>query len=233
MSARKRPVEADARVGVGHRLGPLERVVDDFLGACEIPQVGKRVTQVGGEANLSGEVIGVELAQLVQAFLEHGDRLVGTPARGVGVTERGEYVGPRARRDRREVEPLLQAGDGVGVAACRGRCQPQRDVRARRGDQVAGDERFVPELGEPRLRVRRAARKPQLELGVGDAQLPLVRVADLRTRLEIVGRDAELAGKHPQRLHGRAPGASLDPRDVRVRHPALGEVALRQAAFEP
>ena len=227
----ERPVEPNARVGVGHRVCLVERRVEHGLGALEVAEVGERVAEVGREANLRGEVFRRILAHLGQAALENLDGTVGPAGGGVSAAERREDVGPATRRDRRQLETRLEPLDRVGVASRRGRRQPERDVRARGRDHVAGGHRCVAQRLELLLGFTRLVGEPELELGVGDAKLALVGVADLRAGLEVVGRDAELLGEHPQRLDRRAARAGLDSRDVGVRDAGARQLALRQPAL--
>jgi len=60
----------------------------------------------------------------------------------------------------------------------------------------------------------------------------LVDVAKLRARLKVFGRDPERPGQRSERLHRRAPGSGLDPRDVGVRDAGACELALRQPTLQ-
>ena len=105
-------------------------------------------------------------------------------------------------------------------------------------DGIARVHGLVTQDGELRLSLVRVLREAQLELGVGDLQLALVRVAQLGAGLQVVGRDSELSREHPQCLDRRPPRARLDARDVGVRDAwacelALGEAALMAQASQP
>ena len=186
----QRPVEPHARVGVGHCVCLVERRVEHILGALEVAEVRERVAEVGREANLCGQVFRRILAHLGQAALENLDRTVRPAGGGISPAQRGEDVGPATRRDRRQLETRLEPFDGVGVASRRRRRQPERDVRARGRDHVAGRHRSVAQRLELLLGFTRLVGEPQLELGVGDAKFALVGVADLRSGFEVIGRDA-------------------------------------------
>ena len=123
---------------------------------------------------------GASSLDLREAALEHLDRLVGPAGCRIGPAERREDVGPATRGDRRELETGLEPLDRVGVAAAGGGRQPERDVRARSRDGVAGGHGGIVQRFELLLGLTRVAGEAQLELGVGDAKLALVGVADLR-----------------------------------------------------
>ena len=74
---------------------------------------------------------------------------------------------------------------------------------------------------------------PEAQLLLGEAQLAQLGAVELGAGLEVLGRDAELLREPAQRLHRRRPRARLDPRDVGVGDPGLGEVALRGALLDP
>ena len=85
------------------------------------------------------------------------------------------------------------------------------------------------ELGLGRCDVGREAK---LELGVGNPQLALVRIAEVTTRLEVLDGDAELPSQHSESLDRRRPRAGLDAGDVCVRDAWSRELALGQASLE-
>ena len=94
--------------------------------------------------------------------------------------------------------------------------QAEGDVGAGGRHRVTGRDRLLLQPLELRLGVVGGLDEPELELGVRNLELAFLDVADLGARLEVIGRDPELLRKHPQRLDGRAPRASLDSGDVRI-----------------
>ena len=233
VQARDRPVEPDPRVGVGRPFGLGDRVLQHPLGALEVAEIRQGVAEVRGEANLCGEIIRRLTGDLVEAALEEIDRPLSVPARRECPAERRVDVGANAWRDVRQLEPRLEPLDRVVVVpGVRGR-EPERDARARGGEGVPGFDRILQKAVELALGVGGVVREAQLQLGVGDPQLALLGVPDLGAGLEVVGRNAQLAREHPQRLDGRAPRPAFDPGDVGVRHPRGSELALRKAAFVP
>ena len=174
---------------------------------------------------------GASSLDLLEAALEHLDGLVRPRGRRVGAAERREDVWTAARGDRRQFEAGLEPLDRVRVAAGSGRGETERDVRARGGDDVAGGDRLVAQPFELLLCLGRVVAEAELELCVGDPELALVGVADLGAGLEVIGRDTQLLGEHPQGLDRRAPRARLDPRDVGVRDAGARKLTLRQPAL--
>jgi hypothetical protein len=229
--AGQRPIEPDARIRVPQRLGLVEDAVEDRLCALEVAEVGEGVAEVGREPDARGDVVRRMLGDVGQAALEDVDGLVGPPARRVGPPEAREHVGPRGRRERRELQAGFEALDRLGVAAGRRRGQAEGHAGAGGRDRVTGRERLFVQLLELLRGFVGRLRQPQLELGVGDSELALLDVPDLGAGLEVIGRDAELAGEHAQRLHRGPPGPGLDARDVGVRDSGAGKLALGQPAL--
>src|SRR5207237_7790455 len=95
---------------------------------------------------------------------------------------------------------------------------------------LAGVDEERPEalLGRSQVAV-----EPELELGVGEPQLALLRLGHRHAALEVLERDAELPGEDPQRLQGRLALPRLDSRDVGVRDARARELPLRQALLQP
>ena len=80
-------------------------------------------------------------------------------------------------------------------------CEAEDDARpCRRGGVGArlGVGEQLPDGGDVGLPI-----EPEPELLLGQAQLPDLRRVELGAGLEVLGRDAELPGKHPQRLDRR------------------------------
>ncbi len=225
------PVEADSRIGVCAVLALAERFAQDLLGAREVALIRQRRAEVAREANVTGDVPRVVAVELVEAVLEQLDRaLVGADQR-VRAGQRCEGVGAVDRRDAC-VDRALEVLGGLGVPVQLRGDLAEADLGADRRRVVAGVVRLARERGERFLRGFGLAADPQLELGVGEAQLAFVDVAQLRARLEVLGRDAERARERAERLHGRTPRAGLDPRDVGVRDAGTGQFALRQPTLE-
>src|SRR3954452_21193913 len=75
--------------------------------------------------------------------------------------------------------------------------------------------------------------EPDRELEVDESKLARCRRIEIGACLEVVGRDGELRGEPPQRLHRGLAGAGLDPRDVCVRDARGSELTLRKAPLQP
>jgi hypothetical protein len=136
------------------------------------------------------------------------------------------------RVERLVLERTLEQRHGARELAAVLRKHGERDVRSQEGALVACREGVVGELAEPRLGALDLA-EPDRELEVGQLQLALVGRVEIRARLEVVRRHAELPGEPAQRLHRGLTGAGLDPRDVGIRDAGCSELTLRQTPFQP
>ena len=141
-------------------------------------------------------------------------------------------VGTVSRRERARVDGFLQERRGARVVGQLRRREAEPDAGTGRRAEVPGVRRLLEQRAEDLARRFRLAADPQAELGVGLPELALVDVAELGAGLEVLGRDAEVAREHPERLDGRAPRAGLDPRDVRVRDALRRQLTLRQSPLE-
>src|SRR5207248_9112348 len=103
--------------------------------------------------------------------------------------------------------------------------------RSWRGNQIACMDRLVQDRCEF-FRHPRAFADSQFELRVGESQLAFLGLAEIATCLEVLHGNAELSGKHAQRLDRWATCACLDPRDVGVRDARRREVPLREATLQ-
>src|SRR5581483_10672514 len=190
----ERPVETDPHVGILGVARPLERRADDFLGACDLAEIGQRIAEQHCVSRLGGRVAG----RALQARPEQVRRLPGAAARGVDTREVAVDVDALARR----------------AGPVRRRC-------------CLGEELEDRLLGAVRLS------QPDGELEIRQPELAGLRGIELRAGLEEVGRDAELPGQLPERLHRRLPRARLDAGDIGVRDPRGCQLTLREASRQP
>ena len=227
---RRSQVATDARVRVAV-LALAERFTKHALRTAEVTLVRERGAEVAREADVRGDVAGVVPVELVQAVLEQLDRALVRADQGVGAGQTCKGVGAVERRDAC-VDSALKVLGGFGgpVELCSNLAEA--DLGADRRRCVAGIVRLSGERSKRLVRGFGLAADSELELGVREAQLALVDVAELGARLEVFGRDAECPGQRSECLHGRATGSGLDPRDVRVRDARAGQLALGQPTLE-
>jgi hypothetical protein len=230
--AGERPEQAHARHGVGELLGAAQRVVEDLLRPRELAHVRERVAEVDSAADARDRILVGVLVDLRQAPVEDLDGTLGGSRGGERTPERREDLGARGREQDTRVRGDLEQRSRVCGSALPPGCEAERHAGARRGGYVPGANRFVEEPVESPCRFRGILREPQLELGVGDAKLALLALADLAAGLEVVGGDAELLGQDSKRFDGRPTRAGLDPRDIGVRDTRPGQLALREPAVQ-
>ncbi len=231
--AAERPVQAHLRVDVAvlDVLGARPELGEQGAGALDVAEVGERVAEVGGVADLGGSIVRLRPRELLEGPLEERDGALGEARAGVGVSEGRVDVGARAGRDELRVDHRGELLDRAElVAAGRGR-EAEQDARP--------DERRDVELGlglvkdRERLGEVGLAVEPQAQLLLGQAQLPCLRGGQLGAGLEVLRADAELAREHAQGLDRRLTRSGLDPGDVGVGDPGCGELPLGDALFEP
>ena len=118
---------------------------------------------------------------------------------GVRATEICVEVDASRRVERHIRDSLLEEGRAARVFALVLQEQGERESCARGRLAVAVGDGVCNRVLERALKTFRLA-EPDRELEVGEPQLPRRPRVDVRACLEVVGRDAELRGKPPQRL---------------------------------
>ncbi len=141
------------------------------------------------------------------------------------------HVRPPRRSHELRADDQGELGDRLGVVAAPGGLEPEHDSRPRRGRHVRLQLGVLEDLVDD-ARVAGPV-EPQPQLLLGEAQLAQLGAAELGAGLEVLGRDAELLGEHPERLHRRCPRAGFDPGDVGVGDPGGRQVSLGRPALEP
>src|SRR5215216_741796 len=94
----------------------------------------------------------------------------------------------------------LELLDGLEVVAALRRHEPESDLRADRGRRVSGGLGLLQNRSELRLDCACVLCEAELELGIGQAELPIVDLADVSPRFEVLDGDAQLLGELTERL---------------------------------
>src|SRR5262249_5047270 len=128
--------------------------------------------------------------------LEEPDCTIRRSERRIGLAER--RVDVRSEMCRRVVlfESRLELLDRVEVISSPRSREAERVERARSGDVVAGAPCVLEHLAQLCLDGMCVIGEPQLELGVAELELALLRIADLSTCFQVLDGDGELAREH-------------------------------------
>src|SRR5581483_10683810 len=212
--ARLRPVETGARVRIGDRAAPVERLADDALGLAELAGIGQCVAQQRGEPDVLQYVAAVR--EPLGALAEERDRRCELADGRVRTPERLRE--PRSIGRAAVAERLLQKLDRLASPAQleHGAPEPFERFGTRRPVPADFDDLAVERLGAPDLP------EPQRDLGVDELRRD-VGGADLAREIRLA--HTETTGELAQDLERRNPVARLDPGDVRGR--ATRECELR------
>jgi hypothetical protein len=198
-------------VAVGRVPGPGEQFAHDRLGALELAEIRERVAEVGAVADARREILGIGARAVDggQGTLEQRHRLPGRPGGRQRAPERRIDVGSRDRRHELAVDHVGEKRDRPTVVAARRSLEPECDARTGRRRDVRVRVGILEQLGQ-RIRVR-VTLDAKGELLLGQPELAELGGVEVRARLEVLGRDAELLGEPAQRLDGRRSRARLDP----------------------
>ena len=104
----------------------------------------------------------------------------------------------------------LEALNGLEVIAALRGCQPECNTSAHRGSRVACSESLREDLLELAPGCGEIVGQAKFELGVGEAKLTIVDVADVATGLQVLDRDSQLLSQFAERLDRRRACAGLD-----------------------
>src|SRR3954447_1787723 len=177
-------------------LDAVAQLRKDVLSAVELAEIAQGEAQIGSEAELVDAVLGGARANLVEAVGEELGRFVGAPHYGVGAAERQVDIRPLERCEPAGPDRTLdQLRRGCRVAAL-ARCKAERDAGAGRCLPVTARLCFGEQVPQLSLDVV-AASEAQRELGIGEAQLALLLIAEIRAGFQVLDRHTELRRELP------------------------------------
>jgi hypothetical protein len=230
--ARERPLESDSRARPADRFEPLLRLEERGAGAGRLASFLEGLAEIRREEGGACRVVRRALGEILQAALEELDAALRDSELPVQPCERRERLRLHLGRNRLGIEHALELGHRAAQVAALREGEPEAGACPGLDEGVAVLTRVDEERAKALLRGPDVVPETKLELGVGEAQLTLVRVGERRARLQVLERDAELARENPKRLERGIPLPRLDPRDVRVRDSRSGKLALRKASFQ-
>lgn len=224
--ARERPIDLRSRVRV-YVFQVAAELLEDRLGSLEIADNAERLAHLHDEDGSRGRVLG-----LGERTLAQGQRVLEPAERTVGVRKSGVQIGEDIRLHERVLQRPFEVPDRLAHASPAG--EGHRECRLRPRDELAltlplreGDEGMQVALHGLVARV-----EPKAQLGVREREVELFSSTELGAGLQIVQRDAKLAGDAADRLQGGVAFTRLDPRDLRGGQPRATQSALSKSLLD-